>query len=119
MLLVALTLFGYMLTGKRLIRGSDGVTWADEEMIRVDKIFNVVKSKFNGINLRNSLLKIKDGTNIVNLGEGKSKGTHLIHLFANSYNVTYFDSFWAEYIQKKLKNSKATKKSLQIFMVYK
>ena len=90
-----------------------------KKWLELDRIFNVVKSKFNGINLRNSLLKIKDGTNIVNLGECKSKGTHLIHLYANSYNVTYFDSFWAEYIQKKLKNSKATKKLLQIFMVYK
>ena len=39
MLLVALTLFEYMLAGKRLIRGSDGVTWADEEMIRAGQDF--------------------------------------------------------------------------------
>ena len=39
MLLVALTLFGYMLAGKRLIRGSDRVTWADEEMIRAGQDF--------------------------------------------------------------------------------
>ena len=39
MLLVALTLFGYMLAGKWLIRGSDGVTWADEEMIRAGQDF--------------------------------------------------------------------------------
>ena len=39
MLLVALTLFGYMLAVKRLIRGSDGVTWADEEMIRAGQDF--------------------------------------------------------------------------------
>ena len=90
-----------------------------KKWLELDRIFNAVKSKFNGINLRNSLLKIKDGTNIVNLGGCKSKGTHSIHLYANSDNVTYFDSFWAEYFQKKLKNSKATKKLLQIFMVYK
>ena len=90
-----------------------------KKWLELDRIFNAVKSKFNGINLRNSLLKIKDETNIVNPGECKSKGTHLIHLYAHSDNVTYFDSFWAEYIQKKLKNSKATKKLLQIFMAYK
>ena len=39
MLLVALTLFGYLLAGKRLIRGSDGVTLADEEMIRAGQDF--------------------------------------------------------------------------------
>ena len=39
MLLVALTLFGYMLAGKRLIRGSHWVTWADEEMIRAGQDF--------------------------------------------------------------------------------
>ena len=90
-----------------------------KKWLELDRIFNAVKSKFNGINLRNSLLKIKDEANIVNLDEYKSIGTHLIHLYANSYNVTYFDSFWAEYIQKKLKNSKTTKILLQIFMIYK
>ena len=90
-----------------------------KKWLELDRIFNAAKSKFNGINLRNSLLKIKDGANIVNLGECKSKGTHLIHLYANTDNVIYFYRFWAEYIQKKLKNSKAIKKLLQIFMVYK
>ena len=39
MLLVALTLFGYMLAGKRSIRGSDRVTWAYEEMLRAGQDF--------------------------------------------------------------------------------
>ena len=39
MLMHALTLFGFMLADKRLIRGSDGVTWADEEMIRAGQDF--------------------------------------------------------------------------------
>ena len=39
MLLGVLTLFGYMLAGKGLLRGSDGVTWADEEMIRAGQDF--------------------------------------------------------------------------------
>ena len=90
-----------------------------KKWLELGRIFNAVKSKFNGVNLRNSLLKIKDEANIVNLDEHKSIGTHLIHLYANSDNVTYFGSFWAEYIQKKLKNSKPTKILLQIFMVFK
>ena len=39
MLMGALTLFGFMLAGKRLIRGSDGVSWADEEVIRAGQDF--------------------------------------------------------------------------------
>ena len=39
MLLGVLTLFGYMLVGKELMRGSDGVMWADEEMIRAGQDF--------------------------------------------------------------------------------
>ena len=39
MLLVALTLFRYMLAGKRIIRGSDEVIWADEEIIRAGQDF--------------------------------------------------------------------------------
>ena len=84
-----------------------------KKWLELDRIFNVVKSRFNGIRLRKSLLKIKDGAIIVNLDKCKSVGTHLIHLYVNSDNVTYFVSFWAEYIQKKLKSSKATKILLQ------
>ena len=90
-----------------------------KKWFELGRVFDAVKSKFNGINLRNSILKIKDEANIVNLDECKSVGTHLIHLYANIDNVTFFDSFWAEYIQKKLKTSKPTKILLQIFMVYK
>ena len=64
-----------------------------KKLLELGRIFDAVKPKFNGIHLRNTLLKIKDGTNIVNLDECKSIGTHLIHLYVNSDNVTYFDSF--------------------------
>ena len=90
-----------------------------KKWLELDRIFNVVKSRFNGIRLRKILLKIKDGTIVVNLDDCKSIGTHLIHLYVNSDNVTYFVSFWAECIQIKLKYSKGTKILLQIFMVYK
>ena len=56
--------------------------------------------KFNGVYSRNNLPKIKDGACVVNLGKLKAVGNHWIALDANN-NVTYFDSFGVEHIQKK------------------
>ena len=61
--------------------------------------------RFNGVYLRNNLSKIKDGAYLINLDEYKSIGTQWIALFVNVDNVTYFDSFKVEWLQKKLKNS--------------
>ena len=36
------------------------------------------ESKFNGVYSRNNLPKIKDGSNVINLDEYKSIGTHLM-----------------------------------------
>ena len=36
------------------------------------------KHKFNGVDTRNNLLKIKDGVNIISLGEWQSIWTHCI-----------------------------------------
>ena len=52
---------------------------------------------------RNNLPKIKDGASITNLHEYKSIGNHLIALYMNGDNVTYFDSFGVEYIPKEMK----------------
>ena len=41
---------------------------------------------------------------IINLDEYESIGTHWIAVYANAENLTYFDSFGVEYIQKKLEN---------------
>ena len=41
---------------------------------------------------------------MINLDEYKSIETHWIALYVNGDNVTYFDSFGVEYIQKKLKS---------------
>ena len=59
--------------------------------------------KFNGVYSRNNLPKIKDAAYIINLDEFKSMGTHLIILYVNSNNITYFDSFGVEYILKEIK----------------
>ena len=65
------------------------------------------KPKFDGVHSRNNLCKIKDGAYIRNLEEYKS-GTHLIALYVNAKNVTYFDSwgwiYWKE-IQNKSKRN--------------
>ena len=50
------------------------------------------KPKFNGVQVKNNLSKIKDGVFIINLDEYESIGTHWMALYANDNNVTYFDS---------------------------
>ena len=47
---------------------------------------------------------MKHGACIINFDEYKLIGTHWIALYVNGDNVTYFDSFWVEYIQKENKN---------------
>ena len=57
------------------------------------------ETKFNGVNSRNNLPKIKDGAYVINLDEYKSTGNHRIALYVNvnnrraSYDAIYFDSF--------------------------
>ena len=58
--------------------------------------------KFIGVYSINNLSKIKDGEFIINLDEYESIGTHRIALYVNAENLTYFDSFGVEYIQKKM-----------------
>ena len=52
--------------------------------------------KSNGVYLRNSLSKIKDGACIISLDEYESMLTHWIALYINAKNVTYFDRFGVE-----------------------
>ena len=62
--------------------------------------------KFNGLYSRNNLSKIKDGTYIISVNEYdeyESIGTRGIALYVNAENVTYFDSFGVEHIQKEIK----------------
>ena len=47
--------------------------------------------KFNGVNSRNNLPKIKDRAYVINLDEFKSIGTHWIPLYVTD-NIIYFDS---------------------------
>ena len=75
---------------------------------------------FNGVCSRDNLPnKIKDGTCVINLDEYSDIGTHWIGLYSLNNNVTYFDSFEVEYIQKRLRNLLAIKTYKQIFLKYK
>ena len=49
---------------------------------------------------RNSLLKIKYGTYIINLDEFKSTGAHWVALYVNGNTTIYFDSLGVEHIPK-------------------
>ena len=61
------------------------------------------KPKLNGVYLRNNLSKIKDNTNITNLDECESIGTHWIDLQVNAKTVIYFDRFGVEHIPRGIK----------------
>ena len=56
--------------------------------------------KFNGVDSRNNLPKIKSRAYMINLNGYESMGTHWIALYVNDNNVTYFDSFRVEHIPK-------------------
>ena len=56
--------------------------------------------KFNRVQSRNNLSKIKDGAFIINLDEYESIEIHWIALHVNGNNVTYFGSFGVEHIPK-------------------
>ena len=58
---------------------------------------------FNGVYSGVNLTKIKDGTDVINLGKYSDIGTHWVALYVQNNNNTYFDSFGAEHISKEMK----------------
>ena len=62
------------------------------------------ESRFNGVYSRDNLPKIKDVAYIINLDECYDIGTHLVALWVDNNDVTYFDSFGVEHISKEIKN---------------
>ena len=113
-----------MMTGKRNIRagGRNKQIWSGVLMhphaltnFEIQKSYPS-KSKFNGLHSGNNLPKLKDGTYVINLDEYKSIGTYQIALYVDGDNVTYYDSFEAEQIEKKFKILSATKTLKQIFI---
>ena len=60
--------------------------------------------RFNGVYSRDNLNdKIKYGAYVINLDEYPDIETHCIALHVNNKNVTYFDYFRVEHIQKAIK----------------
>ena len=60
--------------------------------------------KFKDVYSRYYLSKIKDGTYVISVVTYESKGTYCIALYVNGDNVTYFDSFAAQHIPKKIRS---------------
>ena len=65
--------------------------------IEITNCFNN-EPRFNGVSLRNSLAKIKDGAYVINLDDKDSKETHCVLLFINKNIAVHFDSFGIGYI---------------------
>ena len=61
------------------------------------------EAKFNGVYSRNNLPKIKVGPYIIDLDEYESIATCWIALYVNDNNISYFDSFGVDHIQKEIK----------------
>ena len=59
--------------------------------------------RFNGVQYRDNLQKLKDGAYVVNLDEYSVIGTHWIALYIQNNDVTYFDSFGVEHIPKEIR----------------
>ena len=58
--------------------------------------------RFNGVYLRDNLPRITDGAYVINLDEYSDIVTHLVALYVQNNDVTYFDSFEAEHIPKEI-----------------
>ena len=67
------------------------------------------KPTFNDVYLGNNLLKIKDGSYVVNLDGSKSLGTNWVALYVSAENGSFFDSFAVENIRKVIKKLIGTK----------
>ena len=57
---------------------------------------------FNGIYLRDNLLRIKDGALNINLDEKQSKGKHRVSLVIDKNTTMYIDSFVTEYTSQEV-----------------
>ena len=58
------------------------------------------KTEFNGVYSKNNLLKMKDGTFLINFDKFKLIRTRWIAFYVNDNNVTCFDSFGVEHNTK-------------------
>ena len=75
--------------------------------------------RFNGVYSTDNLPKIKNGASVINPDEYSDIGTHWVALYVYNNNVTYFDSFGAEYIPKEIKTFHRSLSIKKIFSEYK
>ena len=77
--------------------------------------------RLNGVYSRDNVPKIKGGAYVINLDECSDIRTHWVALYVHDDNVTYFDSFGAENIPKKIKafiNNKHIKTNIVRIQAY-
>ena len=106
------SLLGNLLTGRGLIRASEGTVRTGENVLMLPHPltnFEMQKyyehePKFNGVYSGNNLSKINNEVYIITLDEYESIGTHWIALYVNDNNVTYLIALGLNIFQKKLKS---------------
>ena len=67
------------------------------------QIYYQNEPKFNGLYSRDNLTEMRKGAYVIDLDEYCDIRTHWVVLYVNNNNFTYFDSFGAEHIPKKIK----------------
>ena len=120
------SLLGNILFGKGVMKAGEGgkVTKKGRSTIRAGKEqlmpphpltnfetqrYYQNEPKLNGVYSRNHLLKIKDGSYDINLGEYANIGTHWVVIFVKSdkrttsHDKTYYDSFGVDHIPKEIR----------------
>ena len=99
---------GYGSKGKGIIRAGYGskkclISPHPLTNFKIQKYYQN-EPRFNGDYSRDNLHdKIKDGAYVINLDEYSDIRTHWIAFYALNNNVTYFDSFGVEHIQREIK----------------
>ena len=73
--------------------------------------------RFEGVYLRNYILKIIDGVYVINLNEYKPIGAHSIALHVNGDNKNCCDSSGIEYIPKEIKKIIDKQKILELIFL--
>ena len=59
--------------------------------------------RFNGVYSRDNLVRIKDGTYVINLYEYSHIGIYWVTWYVQNNDATYFDSVGVEHIPKEIK----------------
>lgn len=69
--------------------------------IKITMYFNY-EPRFNSIFLRHDLLRLLDGSYVINIDDSQSKGTYWTSLFIHKNTAVYLDSLRNEYISQKI-----------------